>query len=87
MNKIEPLNDFIVAVKVELETKTASGLFLPTDSQERKNIAKVISVPKDIEDIVKGEEVVYTGYPVDIKLGDTEYILIKYENILAKINY
>jgi chaperonin GroES len=83
---LQPLRDFVVALQEEPETKTASGIYLPVKSTEKPKIAKIVSVGTDVKDIKAGDRVVYGGYSHNpIKVGGTEYLLIKLEDILAVI--
>lgn len=83
---IKPLADYVVVQQEEAETKTASGLLLPSSSQEKPKIAKVVAVGKDAKEVKVGDRVIYGGYSnVDVKQDGKDYIVIKEENIYAKI--
>ena len=83
---IKPLADYIVAQQEEAESKTASGLYLPTQAQEKPKVAKVLAVGKDVKEVKVGDRVVYGGYSnTEIKHAGTDYILIKEENIFATV--
>ena len=83
---IKPLADYVVVQQEEPETKTASGIYLPTTSQEKPKIAKVLAVGKDVKEVKVGDRVIYGGYSnTEIKQGGQEYLLIKEENIFATV--
>ena len=92
---IQPLADYIVAQAEEAEAKTASGLYLPSNAQEKPKTAKVIAVgPGRIGDdnervpmaVKVGDRIIYKGYSTtDVKLGSDEYILVKEEDVLATV--
>jgi chaperonin GroES len=83
---IKPLADYVVASQEKAETKTASGLYLPTGSQEKPKVAKVLAVGKDVKEVKVGDRVVYGGYSTtEIKQDGKDYILIKEENIYATV--
>lgn len=83
---IKPLADYVVVQQEEPETKTASGIYLPTQSQEKPKIATVLAVGKDVKEVKVGDRVVYGGYSnTEIKQGGQEYLLIKEENIFATV--
>lgn len=83
---IKPLADYIVAQQEEAETKTASGLYLPGNAQEKPKVAKVLAVGKKVTDVKTGDRIIYGGYSNEIiKYGGVEYILIKAENIFATV--
>jgi chaperonin GroES len=84
--KLQPLSDWVVAEQEEAITKTASGLYLPDKAAEKPKVAKVLKVGKDVKQIKVGDRIVYKSYSTtDIKLDDTEYVLVKEEDILATV--
>ncbi len=84
--KIKPLADYVVVQQDEPETKTASGLYLPTQAQEKPKVAKVLAVGKDVKEVKVGDRVVYGGYSnTEVKQDGQNYIVIKEENIFATV--
>ena len=84
--KLQPLADWVVAEQEEAVTKTASGLYLPDKAAEKPKTAKVIKVGKNVKEIKAGDRIVYKSYSTtDIKLDGKEYVLVKEEDILAKV--
>lgn len=82
-----PLADYVVVEQEQAQSKTASGLYLPEKAAEKPKIAKVLAVGKDVKDIKVGDRVVYGGYSnTEVKIDTTEYILVKEENVFAKVN-
>lgn len=83
---IKPLADYVVAQQEEAESKTASGLYLPGNAQEKPKVAKVVAVGKDVKQVKTGDRIIYKSYSTtDIKLGKDEYILVKEEDVLATV--
>lgn len=83
---IKPLADYVVVQQEEPETKTASGIYLPTQAQEKPKIAKVLAVGKDVKEVKVGDRIIYGGYSnTEVKQDGKEYILIKEENIYATV--
>lgn len=83
---LQPLNDFVVAVGEAAETKTASGIYLPENAQEKPKTAKVVAVGKAAKQIKVGDRIVYKSYSTtEVKIGSDEYILVKEEDILATV--
>ena len=83
---IQPLADYIVAAAEEAPTKTASGLYLPDNAQEKPKEAKVLAVGKDVKDLKVGEKIIYKSYSTtEVKLDGKEYILVKEEDVLATV--
>lgn len=84
--KLQPLADWVVAEQEEAATKTASGLYLPDKAAEKPKVAKVLKVGKDVKSVKAGDRIVYKSYSTtEIKIDDTEYILVKEEDILATV--
>jgi chaperonin GroES len=81
-----PLADYVVVEQEVAQSKTASGLYLPEKSAEKPKIAKVLAVGKAVKDVKVGDRVVYGGYSnTEVKIGAVEYILVKEENLYAKV--
>ena len=49
---IEPLADYVVAVGEEASAKTASGIYLPDNAQEKPKTAKIVAVGKKAEKLL-----------------------------------
>lgn len=83
---IQPLADYVVATPEAAETKTASGLYLPDNAQEKPKVAKVVAVGKEVKQVKTGDRILYKSYSTtDVKLGANEYILVKEEDVLATV--
>jgi chaperonin GroES len=83
---LQPLGDYVVAVGEEAATKTASGLYLPDQAQEKPKTAKVVAVGPDAKQVKVGDRIVYKSYsPTEVKVGGDEYILVKEEDVLATV--
>jgi len=92
---ISPLADYVVAQAEAAATKTMSGLYLPENATEKPKIAKVMAVgPGKVGDdneripmtLKVGDRIVYKGYSTtDVKVGDTEYILVREDDVLATV--
>lgn len=83
---IQPLANFIVAQQEEASSKTASGLYLPENAQEKPKVAKVLATGKEVKQIKAGDRILYKSYSTtEVKLDGTEYILVKEEDVLATV--
>lgn len=83
---IQPLADYVVAQPEEAQTKTASGLYLPDNAQEKPKVAKVVAVGAAVKQIKIGDRIIYKSYSTtEVKMGADEYLLIKEEDILATV--
>jgi chaperonin GroES len=83
---IKPLSDRVVAVQVEAESKTAGGIFLPEQAKEKPKVAKVVAVGPEAKAVKVGDKILYEDFSTtNVKVGGTEYIIVKEEKILATI--
>lgn len=87
MSSIKPLGDRVLLKILEQEAKTSSGIYIPETAAEKTQRAEVVEVgeSEDIK-IKKGDIVIYDKYAgIQIKEGDTEYLIVKNEEIVALI--
>jgi len=83
---IKPLADRVVAVKEVAAAKTASGLYLPDNAKEKPVVAKVEAVGPDVKSLKAGDRIVYKEYSTtELKINDTEYLIVKEEDVLATV--
>ena len=83
---IQPLADYVVAQQEAADTKTASGLYIPGNVQEKPKVAKELAVGKDIKNVKVGDRIIYKGYSTtEVKIGKDEDILVKEEDVLATL--
>ncbi|MEM7577411.1 MAG: co-chaperone GroES [Planctomycetota bacterium] len=62
---IKPLDDRVLVLPDEAETKTASGIFLPEGAKEKPQTGKIIAAgPGKLDDTGK-------RVPLNVKVGDT----------------
>lgn len=82
--KLKPLQDRIVAVKEEAMTQTKSGILLG-EAKEKPAYAVVESIGPDVKTVKVGDKIVYKNYSTtDIKVEDTDYIIVKEEDVLDR---
>ena len=90
--KIKPIFDRVVLLPKEAESKTASGIFLPSASLEKSQIGKVVAVGEGglvdgnkVEMQVKaGQEVLFAKYSgTEFDLEGKKYVIVKQNDILA----
>jgi chaperonin GroES len=73
-------------VREEAMAKTNSGIYLPDNAKEKPVLAKVVAVGPDVKGVKTGDKVVYKEYSTtELKVDGTEYLLVKEEDILAKV--
>ncbi len=83
---IKPLADRVVAVREKAQEKTASGLYLPDSSKEKPVMATVVAVGPKVEQVAVGDKIVYKEYSTtDLKINETEYLIVKEDDVLATV--
>ena len=84
---IQPVADYVVVKAEEAQTKTASGLYLPGNAQEKPKIAKVIAVGKGVDEIKVGDRVIYQNEyeATTVKIDGQECTLVFKKNIIATV--
>lgn len=83
---ITPLADRVVATREAAQTKTTGGLYLPETAKEKPVAAVVDAVGPDVKSLKKGDRIVYKAYSTtELTINGTEYLIIKEEDVLAKL--
>ena len=85
---IKPLADRVLIKMIESEETTKSGIILSSGSKEKPQIAEVVAAGPGTEDvkmyIKEGDKVIINKYSgTEVKYEDTEYTIVKQEDILA----
>lgn len=89
---IKPLGDRVVIKMLEREETTKSGIILPSQVQEKPQVAEIVAVGpggvidgKDVMmEVEVGERVLVSKYAgTEVKVDDQEYIIVKQSDILA----
>ncbi len=92
--KVRPLFDKVVVESLETEEKTGSGFILPSASQEKQQMARVVAVgPGGIVDgkeivmqVKVGDKVLYSKYSGnEFKVDGKELVIIRQSDILAVV--
>ena len=97
MSKItlKPLAGYALIKPEEAVEKTASGIYLPDNAQERPAKGKVVAVGSPIKhpeheekaQFNVGDTVIYKKWGGDeLKLDGEEYKLVKFEDVMAIVN-
>jgi chaperonin GroES len=92
---IRPLHDRILVKRLEEETKTAGGLYIPDAAKEKPIQAKVIAVgagkrDKDGKlhplDVKAGDTILFSKYSgSEVKIDGEEHLIMREDDILAVI--
>lgn len=92
--KLSPLGDRVVLKQMKAEETTKSGLVLPGNAQEKPQQAEVIAVGpggivdgKEVEmQVSVGDIVIYSKYSgTEVKLDEEEFIVVRQNDIVAKV--
>lgn len=69
------------------EQKTSSGIIIPDSAVIKQNMAKVIAIAKiDNAEVQSGDVVLYKEFSgSEVSFEGKKYLLIQYDDILAKI--
>ncbi len=91
--KIKPLGDKILVQRLEAETQTASGIFLPEGAKEKPQQAKVIAVgegkvldsgERATPTVKKGDTIILSKWGgTELKLDGEEYLVMGEDEVLA----
>ena len=95
VNTVKPLGDRVFVKISPSEEKTAGGILLPDNAQEKPQVGEVVAVGPgkksekgEIQamEVSVGDKVLYSKYAgTDIKLGSEEYVLLSEKDILAVV--
>lgn len=81
---LRPIGKRVVIKRLEAEEKTASGIVLPSQAKEKPQMAEVIAVSKEVEEIKVGDTVVFKKYGgTEIKVDGEEVMISDVADILA----
>ncbi len=92
---IRPLGDRIVVRRLEEETKTAGGIYIPDSATEKPSEGKVVAVgngrisnkgnPIAME-VKNGDKVIFGKYSgSEVKVGDETLLIMREEDVLAVV--
>lgn len=92
---LRPLQDRIIVKRVDEETKTAGGLFIPETAKEKPQRGKVVAAGngKKTEDgkvlpldVKVGDTVLFGKYAgTEVKVDGEEYLMMREDDILAVV--
>jgi chaperonin GroES len=94
--KIRPLHDRVIIKRLDEESKTSGGLFIPDSAKEKPIQGKVIAVgsgkrDKDGKlvalDVKAGDKVLFSKYSgTEVKLDGDEHLIMREEDLLAVLD-
>jgi len=90
---VRPLNDRVLVKRLEEETKTAGGIFIPDSAKEKPTRGLVIAVGngklnddgvRKTLDVKKDDEILFGKYAgTEIKVDGVEHIIIREDEVLG----
>ena len=90
---IRPLGDRVIVRRVEEETKTAGGIYIPDSATEKPSEGEVLAVGKgrltDRGDLIPmnvsvGDKVIFGKYAgSEVKVNGEDFLIMKEEDILG----
>ena len=93
--KIRPLNDRIVAKRIEQAEEVRGGIIIPDTAKEKPQEAEIIAVgPGKLDengkrspmDVKKGDRVLIGKYSgSEIKIGDEDLVILREDEVLGVI--
>lgn len=93
--KLRPMQDRIIVKRVEEETKTAGGIFIPETAKEKPQQGEVIAVGKGKVteegkvlplDVKAGDRVLFGKYAgTEVKLEGEEFLIMREDDILGVV--
>lgn len=92
---IRPLGDRIVVRRLEEETKTAGGIYIPDSATEKPSEGEIVAVGKGkaanngeliAMEVNSGDKVIFGKYSgSEVKVGDETLLIMREEDVLAVV--
>lgn len=96
MAKIRPLGDKILVERLEADSKTKGGIFLPDSAKEKPKEGRILSVGNGrlLDDgtrvpfsVKEGDRVIFASYAgTEVKHEGKELLLLSEEDVLAVVD-
>jgi chaperonin GroES len=93
---VRPLSDRILVKRVESETKTKGGLYIPDSAKEKPTEATVVAVgPGKVRDdgtrrelsVKKGDRVLFGKYDgTEVKIDGEDHLIIRESDVLGVLS-
>jgi chaperonin GroES len=93
--KLRPLQDRIIVKRIEEESKTAGGIYIPDTAKEKPQMGQIVSVGngKKTEDgkvipvdVKAGDKVLFGKYSgTEVKIEGEEYLIMREDDILGVV--
>lgn len=86
--KVQPLADRVMVKLEKSESKTAGGIIIPDNAQEKTQTGLVVAIgdDKDVIKVKAGQKIMYDKYAgVQVKVDGVEHLILKMADIIAVI--
>ncbi len=83
---VKPLGDRVLIKMKEVETKTASGLYIPQTAQEKTTTGTIVAVgdDKDTITVEAGQNVMYDKYAgTPITIDSVDHLIVSMGDLIA----
>jgi chaperonin GroES len=91
--RFRPLHDRVVVERIDAETKSAGGIFIPDSAQEKPSQGEIIAVGPGGRDeagklipidLKKGDRVLFGKWSgTEVKLDNVDYLIMKESDIMG----
>jgi len=82
--KFKPLGDRVFVKFLEETEKTAGGIYIPDTAKEKPQKGVIEAVGKDVEEVKKGDIVLFEKYAGSkIAIDNEDYLIVKEDEILG----
>ncbi len=94
VSKVLPLPGFVLVEPAEVQSQTASGIYIASENQEKPQYGTVVAVGDDAvidgatvkAPVTEGQTVVFKKWGgTEFKIEGTEYQFLKFEDLLAVV--
>lgn len=96
MDKIRPIGDKILVERLEADSKTKGGIYLPDTAKEKPKEGRVVSVGSGrLQDdgtripftVKSGDRVIFASYAgTEVKLNGKDMLILSEEDVLAIVD-
>lgn len=82
----QPLGNRVLVERLEEATTTASGIIIPDNAKEKPSQGRVIAIGSDVEEVEKGDVVVFGKYVGnELSIDGTEFLIIEADELFGII--
>jgi chaperonin GroES len=80
----KPLGERVLVKLVEVENKTASGIYIPDSAKEKPSTASVVAIGSEVKEVNVNDTVVFGKYSgTELALEGNDYLILDLKDILG----